>query len=242
MTSCSQSTDPALEESISTSDISSETEMMPPPFETTYDGGDNTYNFYQMCVEKFDSIPAELQALVPQEEAEKFYAQFSLDNTNTSIEKSLNVYTFKEYFNISDEQFSEVMQKNNDFYISIGETTLIFTNDEISAICDGNIKSMSQMFVSPYSICIDDKIYTPNWLYYCSEEDFDSAGIPTEKIISMADKYTQLYLSQKGSKAFEEKLSKYAGLEVHIEEPANYYADEETNTHKNDKGVVDNYE
>ncbi len=242
LASCSQSTNPALEECILTSDISSETEKMPPPFEITYGGGDNTYNFYQMCVEKFDSIPAELQALVPQEEAEKFYAQFSFDNPNTSIEKSLNVYTFKEYFNISDEQFSEVMQKNNDFYISIGETMLVLTNDEISAICDGNIKSMSQMFVSPYSICIGDKIYTPNWLYYCSEEDFDSAGIPTEKIISIADKYPQLYLSKKGSKAFGEKLSKYTGFEVHIEEPANYYDDEETNTHKNDKGVVDNYE
>ncbi len=237
LVSCAQRTNEVLEQTALES--SSSTEIMPPPFEITYGGGD-TSNFYQMCVEKFDSIPAELQRLVPQEEAEEFYAKFSVDNRETSIEKCLNVYTFKEYFNISDEQFSEVMQINNDFYTTIGETELILTDDEIRTICDSDIKSMSQMFVSPYSICIDDKIYTPNWLYYCSEKDFNDANIPTSKIISMADKYPELYLSEKGSDAFEKKLSEYTGFEVRIERPTNLCVDEENNAPKYDKGVVDN--
>ena len=127
------------------------------------------------------------------------------------------------------------MQKNNEFYISIGETELALTNDEISVICDGNIKLMSQMFVSPYSICIDNKIYTPNWLYYCSEEDFENADIPTDKIISMADKYPELYLSEKGFDAFEKKLSEYTGFEVRIERPINLCVDEENNAQNTTK-------
>lgn len=176
-------------------------------------GGDILVDFYQPCKGKLDNLPVDLMNLADRENV----AAWISDNEKQDIipaklDDYVNIYSYIHTFNISEQDVRTALQglMQADYL----PEDLAITEEDLTVLFSGDKTAISKHFASEYSIVIEENIYSPQWMYYHTEEDYQSAGITPEMILQKVELYSAIPLSVNARNAFADKLSKYVGEKV----------------------------
>lgn len=188
---------------------------MPAPFvilEGT--GGDQYANYYEPCNFILDNIPVELMNLRDSSEVTEWLEKDKLSSRQSvpsSIKDYVNIYSFITDFNITKEETETALK----YYL---EDPSQLNYEDLDIIYSGDIELITKTYASEYSIVVGDKIYSPEWVYTHSAEDYKAVGITAEDILSRVDSYSRILFTDEARLAFSEKLSAYTGEQVVIKE------------------------
>lgn len=179
-------------------------ETMPEPFAP---GTEVEELFYRPTEIRFEAIPPELQALVPDVDLAKWQAGYpELSETAvTSVGEYANKYTFIRDFGLSEEKVRAAMQP----YIAAWDYDVSLRQDELDAIVSGNQSAMLYDFVNIECIIVGDRFYTPKWVYEHSIEDYQAAGITPEMMQAKRPWYQHYDFTPEAQQAFTAKLDLY---------------------------------
>lgn len=193
--------------------IEEEESAMPDPFGNKAEGtgGDENDGFYLPCNYILNGIPVELLRLRDSDEVNNWLEKDKFSSRSeapTSIKDYVNIYSFITEFNITREEAETALEYYlNDNYITYEHLDIIFS---------GDVELITKTFASDLSIAVGDRIYTPEWLYTHSIEEYRAAGITADDILSRVDSYRYILFTDEARQAFSEKLSAYTGEQVVI--------------------------
>lgn len=191
-------------------------EIMPDPFGIGPDsGGDEHANFLQPCNWTLDSIPGELCRLRDRDEVNKwsYHHWDSKVEIPSSIKDYMNIYAFITDFGITKEEAEEALK----YYLNSDDPQIRITREEFDIIFSGDVELITKTFASEYSIVIGENIYSPEWVYFHSAEDYEAAGITPDMLAEKIEWYSKILFTDEARTAFSEKLSAYIGRTVVIE-------------------------
>ncbi len=175
--------------------------------------GAKLVDFYQPCKGKLDNLPVELMNLADRESVVAWIADSEeQDIIPEKLDDYVNIYSYIHTFHISEENVRTALQGLMQAdYLPEG---LAITEEDLTVLFSGDKTAISEHFASDYSIVIEENIYSPQWMYYHTEEDYQSAGITPEMILQKVEFYSAIPLSANARNAFADKLSKYIGEKV----------------------------
>ncbi len=202
---------------------------MPEPF--TGFGGDENRDFNQRYNIKMYTSSVILEEFInylgiTEDEAlekinETWEGDFWSSLNKSSLLDTKNIYSYMILFDIPDEVLIDAINKNNQHYTDVisatNDTTfqeVIFTEADINALISRDEKIVTAQFANSTAIVIDDKAYSPAWLYLSTANDYVNAGITPEMIEAKLDAYSQFYLADDAVNAFEEKLSEFTSSDI----------------------------
>lgn len=198
--------------------IEEEESAMPDPFGNKAEGtgGDENDGFYLPCNYILNGIPVELLRLRDSDEVNNWLEKDKFSSRSeapTSIKDYVNIYSFITEFNITREEAETALE----YYLNTAEEFEHITYEHLDIIFSGDVELITKTFASDLSIAVGDRIYTPEWLYTHSIEEYRAAGITAEDILSKVDSYRYILFTDEARQAFSEKLSAYTGETVVIE-------------------------
>ena len=186
-------------------------EEMPIPFADT--GADECYMFYQPFESYFAEIPETLTSGFSVEEVDGYFNSFDIVNDpSDNIMGYPNIYSFIRYFDIRYDDVREALS-------FMTESNKYNVNDQVleNFIISDNAEYTSNYFGNEYSIVAGNKIYSPNWLYLHTVEDWIEADIIGSGLSEIAEKYCEFPFEEDARIAFEEKLEQALGYHVSLE-------------------------
>lgn len=188
-------------------DLNMETDMPEP---NMAGDSDMLYDFYQPCMPKMDSVPGALMSLMVEgnvKEWEEAYGGVRI--AHSKLGEYANVYSFICLFDIEEEDVRNALS-----YHTANESpgdAYGFTQKDLEVLFSKDEEAILKQFASEYSIVVKDCIYSPQWLYYHSIEDWQEAGITREMVEEKRELYGRLLLSPDAVTAFGEKLAAFLG-------------------------------
>lgn len=197
----------------STADTEAYLSEMPEPFEGGFDG--IAAEMYLLPVSsRINEIPPELMALRDSKEVSDWLSDAEavmtlvMDKNALPISLSTyaNVYSFILSFDITREEGEAVLAAYHQY-----------TEEELNAIFSGDPALICNTFANEYTIVVGDKMYTTQWIYWHSAEDYKAEGISPETLAEKASLYAALPFSDEARTAFAEKLSAYTGENISLE-------------------------
>lgn len=198
--------------------------VMPEPF----GAGCPRIFFHYPCVDKFHCLSIVFDEYSTENNFDLYQfceveMKMNRGGFDTSIEDFTNLYTYMNYFNISGEEMCELMKKSNAaqnwdnaVYDGIEAPSEPYTEEDMEVLLSGDITAITAHFTSPYSIVIGEKIYSPEWVYFHTAEDYEAVGITPEMLAEKAELYSDAGFEEPAKTAFEKKLSDYIGYEVDL--------------------------
>jgi hypothetical protein len=140
---------------------------------------------------------------------------------NDTIKVTYNLYTFFKEYDLPKEEIINLLTEYNNMNIGFTEkfndTSYLeecFSEEEIEAIANLDKDALNELFVSDYCIIKGRSIYTPEWIYCHSLEDYAIAGITIDDVKSKISLYQEMPYSVEGAAFFGEKLSEFTGEDV----------------------------
>lgn len=150
---------------------------MPEPFDRKEGSdGDSLHDFYSNYAFRFGNINSTISSLVDHDESEEWINNYFAEViTNPEApEKTLKDYI--EYFNIPKEKLAKAVAEAD-----FPEGWIITPSDvEVIYSCDENL--IKETFVNEYALLYNGKIYSSEWLYEHSTEDYLKEGLTLEEI------------------------------------------------------------
>lgn len=182
-------------------------EVMPEPFAS---GTPVPEDYYRLCEPRFTDIPTELKALVPEDALTEWQASYTSppEYAVTSLGDDANMYTLMQHFELSKEDVSDALAD----YIAAPDAETSLRADELEAIVSGNKPAMAQDFASKYTIVIGGNIYTPQWFYEHSIQEYAEAGIPPQMVAGRMELW-HFDFTPEAEYAFFGKLRAYTAQE-----------------------------
>lgn len=185
------------------SDIVVNTEM-PEPFEQVSNaGGDSLHNYYCEYVFKFGNINSTLIDLVGKEEANAWLNEYFASKKAGTESSELTVLRFIEHFDISKEELIKAVS-DSDY-----PDGWIIDISDIEVIYSGNDDLIQQTFVNEYALLYNGVIYTPEWLYTHSLDDYAKEGLPIESVNACMEKMRELPFTDEAQNAIADKSAGY---------------------------------
>lgn len=200
-------------------------EKMPSPFDESPDTGtDANADFYQPCNRVLDNIPVELMRLRNDSDVNEWITSFpSISIAPNSINEYANIYSFITHFDISKDEAETALA----VYLSSDDEQIRISREQFDMIFSGDVAAITKTFVSDFSIAIGEFVYSPNWLYTHSSNDYATVGISADIIAEKAAAYSNFNFTDNARAAFSAKLSEYTGEMINIE-PVQSYANYQT--------------
>lgn len=199
-----------------TSHIGANYDIMPEPFGTAPEaGGDEHADYYRLCKPLYDGIPVELMKLRDSGEVTEWLEKDKLitrSEVSSSITDNVNIYAFITAFNITREEAETALEH----YLNTPEEYEHIQYEDLDIIYSGDIELITKTFASEASIVVGDRIYSPEWVYTHSPEEYEAAGITKKDILSKVEWYSRIMFTDEARLAFSEKLSAYTGEQVVI--------------------------
>lgn len=164
------------------------------------DVGDDNFDYYQPCNYALDSIPGYLSKVVVPDETEwsAWTESFKNSEAPSKLTDYANVYSLITDFDVSDELVREIYAQHDDM-----------SEDDVEVLLSRDEKAILAHFASDYSIVIDDRVYSPQWIYEHTAEDYILEGITSEMLSEKLDKYELLGFSSEATNYLNEKLLRF---------------------------------
>ena len=139
----------------------------------------------------------------------------------TSIMDRPNNFSIIIANNIPNEVVMESIEKYNAIMKELYNPAVYeysrYTEEDIAAIITRDIAIVVNHFVHEHSIAIDDKAFTPAWVYYHTLDDYKLVGITPNMIQERLHLYAEFPFADEATLAFEAKLSEFLGRDVVLE-------------------------
>ncbi len=175
-------------------------------------GGDMLFNFYQPCKFKLDSIPGDLISMIGEEKYDEWRKCYGgVEIASSQLSDYLNLYSVIKHFDLSKEQVVPVLQ---DYMGEDSSDDTVILQEDLDILFSDNEEEIVQYFASDYSIVIGKYIYSPQWIYFHTAEDYRAVGISEEMLREKIDEYSKIPLAYDARSAFEEKLGQFLGEEI----------------------------
>lgn len=210
---------------------------MPAPFE--HNGGDENNDFFHPCIAKFDNVVDLVCELAHDDNAvQEWVEEMNNNETPCQIDEYINLYSFMVHFNIPAEDVCAALQDFNKMQeqwrdergIPINSSTY-YTEDDLEALKSENMETITNYFASTYSIVVDDNIYSPNWIYYHTVDDYAVCGITADDIKDHISQYSNINFESNALSAFESKISNYIGESISFDGiGSDFIAEDTSNT------------
>lgn len=185
------------------SDIVVNTEM-PEPFDQAYNsGGDSLHDYYCEYVFKFGNINSTLIDLVGEKEAQAWLNEYFASQKAGTESSELTVLRFIEHFDISKEELIKAVS-DSDY-----PDGWIINISDIEVIYSGNDDLIKQTFVNEYALLHNGIIYTPEWLYTHSLDDYAKEGLSIESVNACMEKMSELPFTHEAQNAIADKSAGY---------------------------------
>lgn len=191
---------------------------MPKPFA---DSDTDEYDlFYQPFERYFAEIPSSLMFNDSTGPYEEYLNGFDvINNPSDNIMGYPNIYSYVRYFNLTDEQIREGLA----FMTESGENGLTDYEVDTFILYDDVVRA-SAFFANKYAIVVGSHIYSPNWLYLHTVEEWRKANIIDNGLADIVENYREFPFEEDARIAFEAKLEEALGYHVSLE----YQCPEET--------------
>lgn len=186
---------------------------MPEPFEGGFDGF-AAEMYLSPVPSRIEEIPPELMALRDSKEVSGWLSDSEALMTLVADKNALpislsefaNVYSFIRSFDISREEGEAILAAYHQY-----------TEEELDAVFSGDPALICRTFANEYTIVVGDKMYTTQWIYWHSTEDYKAEGIAPETLAEKASLYAALPFSDEARTAFAAKLSAYTVEDISLE-------------------------
>ncbi len=165
--------------------------------------------FYEPFDTRFDNVPIELVRLVPQDGLQDWLA--SKRASGGKLTDMMNIYTVIKEFDIPREAAEEALQR----YLQSDDKQIAITHDELDLIYSGDEKAIIAHFANEYAIIIEDRIYTPWFIYGQSLETIEAHGITAEMLENKVDAYINLCMNDDIKYTFAKKLYQCVGKPIY---------------------------
>lgn len=177
---------------------------MPEPFDQAYNsGGDSLHDYYCEYVFKFGNINSTLIDLVGEKEAQAWLNEYFASKKAGTESSELTVLRFIEHFDISKEELIKAVS-DSDY-----PDGWIIDISDIEVIYSGNDDLIQQTFVNEYALLYNGVIYTPEWLYTHSLDDYAKEGLPIESVNACMEKMRELPFTHEAQNAIADKSTNY---------------------------------
>ena len=178
-------------------------ESMPEPFAK---GTEIPFAYQHPCHARFENLRPELEAIVSAEELAQWRKSRRLTMDTHSLHDYCNLYSFICDFELSREQVQTAMKD----YIAAWDYDVSLRQDELDAILSGNMSAMLTDFNEPYSgtLVVGDQIYTREWCYYHTIDDYADAGISPQQLYDNWQQITE-EMTQEAKDQFYMKVMAY---------------------------------
>ena len=194
-------------------------ESMPKPFADT--DTDEYDLFYQPFERYFAEIPASLMFNDSTDPINAYFDSFDIVNDpSDNIMGYPNIYSYIRHFSLTDEQVYEGLA----FMTESGEYGLTDYEVDTFILYDDVVRA-SAFFANKYAIVAGSRIYSPNWLYLHTVEEWREAGIINNGLAEAAEKYCEFPFEEDARIAFEAKLEEALGYHVSLEYQPSLYDD-----------------
>lgn len=207
---CSCSTTEQISESASSSLVI--TEVMPLPFGEAGDGtgGDENANYIQPGIYKLDVLTGPFMDL-RKDEVSEWAKKLDGDGIGTSLMSYANVFSFIMDFDITDDEIYKVFNETNKIYENYNTShVLIMSDEDLEILCSRDEAKVIEHFASEYSIVNNGKIYSAQWIYTHTEQDYLDEKIPSELITEKKEKYKEIAFVKDSLDAFNKKIDNYS--------------------------------
>ncbi len=185
---------------------------MPEPFDQTNNGGDSLHDYYSKYVFKFGNINSTLIDLVGEKEAEEWINEHISGQKSGTDTSEMTVLRFIEHFDITKEELTKAVSESeypDGWIIDASDIEVIFSGDD---------DLIAQTFVNEYALLQNGVIYTPEWLYNHSLEDYAREGLSAEAVSDCMSKMSALPFTEEAQKAIAEKSTLYMTYDADIAE------------------------
>lgn len=197
--------------SCSASDIAVASIEMPEPFDQT-NNSDSLHDYYSKYVFKFGNINSVLIDLAGEKEAEEWINEHISGQKSGTDASEMTVLRFVEHFDITKEELTKAVSETE-----YPDGWIIGASD-IEVIYSGDDDLIAQTFVNEYALLQNGVIYTPEWLYNHSLEDYAREELSAEAVSACMSKMSELPFTEEAQKAIAEKSALYMTYDADITE------------------------
>ena len=140
--------------------------------------------------------------------------------TPYSLDNSKNLYDYIAYMELTDDVVKKVINKRND-YVRSSDTSFLYTETDIEVLLSGDRERIAAYFASDLAIVVSENVFSPQWLYYHTIDDYETAGITPEDVRKMLPLYEETFTGEAAAMytnawaAFKQKLINYAYRETY---------------------------
>lgn len=201
------------EEPVDWDDITpSDFDVMPEPFGSNTNGGDQNHIIYSTVNGKLNYIDMEFVHLIGGSEVLEpwLYERSSSGGVYTAIDEAANLYSFIRYFDVPDETVREILVglrngREDDF-----------TDEEIDLILSDDTEAVAAHFASETAIRKGDNLYSLYWIYSHPISDYISNGITAADVESRVPYYNAAPMSLEAKAAMKGKIEAYVSEDYEL--------------------------
>ncbi len=128
-----------------------------------------------------------------------------------------NKYSLINDFNLTDELVLSVLKEVLEDYDSRDDSVRAeyeYTSEDINVVLYGSEEEIIARFASEYSIGIGKHIYSPQWMYLHTPEQYAQVGITKEMVREKIASYSKIPLPYEARIAFQNKISDFLEEEI----------------------------
>lgn len=181
-------------------------EKMPEPFK--YPGAHETigafrsrYNF------AFSNLDSAILNLADKEERDRWFDEKFKEKLFVPYPDDITVLSFVRRFDIPKEKLIEAVESTDlseEWIVSPADIEIIYSEDT---------ELTNKTFVSEYALINGGEVYSAEWVYMHSPEDYRNEGLPFDKVYECLDKMEELRFTEEALAAIREKKDYLAAVE-----------------------------
>lgn len=157
---------------------------------------------------------------------------------NTMVSQGSSVVWLITDFDIPDDAIIAAIEKNNEYYTGLYNEGYInhyqyddkldelaksqladnvFTENDIEALLSRDEVKITEQFAATTAIVVENKAFSPAWLYLNQPSDYAKEGITPEMIEEKLDLYAEFEFTNEANEAFSKKITEFTGEKVSLD-------------------------
>jgi hypothetical protein len=209
------------------------TDSMPVPFKPVDSVAPGRMPFFDLWQRKFkapDGVPMIFfdEQIFPEKNTPEYQARVNsmLDaETPYSLDNSYNDLFSAKALGLTDDELRYAINKRNELYLAEDDyfrrDELLYSDADIEVLFSGDRERIAAYFASDLAIVVGENVFSPQWLYYHTIDDYATAGITPEAVQKLLPLYEETFTGEGADmyanawEAFKRKLTNYAYRETY---------------------------
>jgi hypothetical protein len=137
--------------------------------------------------------------------------------TGSKLTEIASLYWYIVEYDIPDDVVIEAIRNNNEHFERVGGyENRIYSDEDIDALLTRDEAIITAQFAEDVAIVIEDRTFSPAWLYLHTAKDYEEVGITPEMVREKLPLWSEFELTEEADATFSEKLSEFMGEEISL--------------------------